>query len=60
METTASIIVVVQLCEQVIRYINAVSGVKEERQRLRSHIRNCSSLLYQLKDGAEDAEEAEE
>jgi hypothetical protein len=60
METTASIIAVIQLCEKVIKYINAVSEAKEEKRRLRSQIRACSNLLLALKDGAEDSEEVGE
>ncbi|CAN9399551.1 unnamed protein product [Alternaria alternata] len=60
METTASIIAVTQLCEKVIKYIIAVSGAKDEKARLRSKIRGCSSLLLQLQDEAADSEEVEE
>ncbi|CAN9370155.1 unnamed protein product [Alternaria sp. RS040] len=44
METTASIIAVIQLCEKVIKYIIAVSGEKAEK----------------LQDEAEESEEADE
>ncbi|KAH8623207.1 hypothetical protein IG631_22364 [Alternaria alternata] len=60
METTANIIAVTQLCEKVIKYIIAVSGAKDEKARLRSKIRGCSSLLLQLQDEAADSEEVEE
>jgi len=60
METAASIIAVVQLCETVIKYIIAVSGAKHEKQRLRTQIRDCSSLLNKLQDETDDPENAEE
>ncbi|CAO2648676.1 Nn.00g079430.m01.CDS01 [Neocucurbitaria sp. VM-36] len=53
----ASIIATAQLCEKVIKYINTVSGAKEDRKHLRGHIRECSTILLRLKDGAEDSEE---
>ncbi|CAG5152709.1 uncharacterized protein ALTATR162_LOCUS2880 [Alternaria atra] len=60
METTASIIVVAQLCERVIEYIVAVFGPKAERQRLWSQTRYCTSLLLKLKDEIDDSDEPKE
>jgi hypothetical protein len=60
METAASIIAVVQLCEKVIKYIIAVSETKNDKSRLRHKIRDCSNLLLQLRDEAEDSEQVEE
>jgi len=59
METTASIIAVVQLCEKVIKYISAVAGAKQEKFRLRSQILTCFGLLMKLKDEAEDPTQAQ-
>lgn len=59
METTASIFAITQLCDKVIKYINAVHGAKNDRQRLRSQIRACSIILLQLRDSFEDVEERE-
>jgi hypothetical protein len=60
METTASIIAVAQLCEKVVKYIIAVSGAKEEKQRLRLRVRACHALLLQLRDDVADSDEVEE
>ncbi|EOA88660.1 uncharacterized protein SETTUDRAFT_160526 [Exserohilum turcica Et28A] len=60
MDTTASLIAIVTLCEQVIKYINAAAGAKDDRQRLRTQIRTCSHFILQLKDEAEDSEQGQE
>ncbi|KAL6705251.1 hypothetical protein ACN47E_007211 [Coniothyrium glycines] len=42
METTASIIAIVDLSAKIIKYINGVVGAKDDKQRLRNQIRNES------------------
>ena len=59
METTASIIAIVQLSEKVIKYVNSVEGAKDDRGRLRDQVRACSMILLQLQDAAEDADDGE-
>jgi hypothetical protein len=59
METTASIIAILQLSEKVIQYVRDVAGATEERKRLREQVRACSNILLMLKDGMEDSEEGE-
>ena len=55
--TTASIIAIIQLSSDIVKYINGVSGATKERKRLRDGVRACEFILQQLKDDADDIEE---
>jgi hypothetical protein len=55
--TTASIIAIIQLSSDVVKYINRVGGATKERKRLRDGVRACEFILQQLKDDADDTEE---
>jgi hypothetical protein len=57
LSTTASIIAIIQLSSQIIKYINGVTGATKERKRLRESLRGCEFILQQLKDDADDTEE---
>jgi hypothetical protein len=54
---TASIIAIIQLSSDVVKYINGVGGATKERKRLRDGVRACEFILQQLKDDADDTEE---
>ncbi|CZR63705.1 uncharacterized protein PAC_13602 [Phialocephala subalpina] len=55
--TTASIIAIIQLSFDVVKYINGVGGATKDRKRLRDGVRACEFILQQLKDNADDTEE---
>ncbi|KAI1092560.1 ankyrin repeat-containing domain protein [Rostrohypoxylon terebratum] len=55
---SASIIAVIQLSSEVVKYISDVSGATKERIRLRDEVLCCESILQQLRDGSDDSEEA--
>lgn len=57
LSTTASIISVIQLTSEVVKYISGVSGAIKERKRLRDEIRACELILFELQDDVEDPEE---
>ncbi|KAL1856463.1 hypothetical protein Daus18300_010730 [Diaporthe australafricana] len=54
---TASVIAVLQLSSDVVKYINSAVGASKERKRLREELRACESILQQIKDEADDSEE---
>ena len=55
--TTTSLIAIIQLSSDVVKYINGVGGATRERKRLRDGVRACEFILQQLKDNADDTEE---
>ncbi|KAF4436368.1 hypothetical protein F53441_13284, partial [Fusarium austroafricanum] len=57
LSATASIIAVIQLSSNVVKYVNAAAGATKERKRLREGVRSCEFILQQLNDGADDSEE---
>jgi hypothetical protein len=57
LSATASVIAVLQLSSEVIKYINSATGATKERKRLREELRACETILQQLKDEADDSEE---
>ncbi|RYP44175.1 hypothetical protein DL768_009323 [Monosporascus sp. mg162] len=57
LSATASVITVLQLSSEVVKYINSTAGATKERKRLREELRACESILQQLKDEADDSEE---
>lgn len=57
LSTTASIIAIIQLSSEVVKYINGVAGATEDRKRLRNELRSCEFILQQLKDDADDTDE---
>ena len=57
LDTTASIIAILQLSAKLIEYINTAAGATKDRKRLRKEVRACSNILQQLKDEADDSEE---
>jgi hypothetical protein len=57
LSTTASVIAVIQLSSEVVKYVSAAGGATKERKRLREEVRACEYILQQLKDEADDSEE---
>ncbi|KAF2190054.1 hypothetical protein K469DRAFT_759451 [Zopfia rhizophila CBS 207.26] len=57
LSTTASIITIIQLSSDVIKYVKGAAGATTERKRLRDEVRSCESILQRLKDEADDADE---
>lgn len=57
LSATASIIAVIQLSTEVVKYIGTTAGATRERKRLRDEVRACEYILQQLKDEADDSEE---
>ncbi len=57
LSVTASIIAVIQLSSDVVKYINGVHGATKERKRLRDEVRACEFILRQLKDDAGDRDQ---
>jgi hypothetical protein len=51
--TTASIIAIIELCSEVIKYVNG-TGATTGEMRLREEVRSCKSILQRLKDAADD------
>lgn len=60
LSAAASIIAVIQLSSSVVGYINAATGAKEERLRLREGVQSCDNILQQLKDNADGLEAGKE
>lgn len=59
LSAAASIVTLLALSSEVIKYIGAASGGKEDRRRLRNEIRDCERFLQQLKDECDDSEEGD-
>ncbi|RYP43045.1 hypothetical protein DL770_011882 [Monosporascus sp. CRB-9-2] len=57
LSTTASIIAILQLSSDVVKYIIGATGAVKDRRRLREEILACESILLQLQDHADDADE---
>ncbi|RYP09021.1 hypothetical protein DL764_001517 [Monosporascus ibericus] len=57
LSTTASIIAILQLSSDVVKYIIGAKGATKDRRRLREEILACESILLQLQDHADDADE---
>ncbi|ROW10339.1 hypothetical protein VMCG_01780 [Cytospora schulzeri] len=57
--TTASLIAVLQVAAEVVKFINSAAGAINERKRLREEIRSCMFIIERLKDDSEDVEEGE-
>jgi hypothetical protein len=57
LSTTTSIITIIQLSSEVIKYLNGVTGAKIQRKRARDEVRSCEYILQRLKDKADDADE---
>jgi hypothetical protein len=55
--TTASIIAIIQLSSDVVKYISGAAGATKERKRLRDEVRACEFILQRLKDEVDYAEE---
>lgn len=55
--SAASIIAVLQLSTDVVKYIITVTGYSKERKRLREEILACESILLCLQDNAGDPEQ---
>src|SRR5262245_16833216 len=51
--TTASVITILQLSSDVVKYIIGATGATKERRRLREEILACESILIQLYDHAD-------
>lgn len=52
---SASIIAVIQLSSEVVKYITDVSGATKERIRLREEVLSCESILQELRDGTDNS-----
>ena len=57
LSTSASIVAVLQLSSEVIKYINAAKGATKERRSLREALRACEAVLQELRDEADDSKE---
>jgi ankyrin repeat protein len=57
---SASIIAVLQLTEEVVKYITSAVGATKERKRLRDELRACRNTLQDIKDEADDSEEGKD
>jgi len=57
LSTISSIVSIIQLSSEIVKYISGVSGATKERKRLRDEFRACEFILQQLKDDADDVEE---
>ncbi|KAI1453073.1 ankyrin repeat-containing domain protein [Annulohypoxylon moriforme] len=57
LSAVTSIISVIQLSSQVVKYISDASGATKDRIRLRNEVLSCESILQQLRDDADDLEE---
>lgn len=53
----ASIIAIVELCSEVIKYVNE-TGATTGEMRLREEVRSCKFILEQLKDATDDTNKA--
>jgi hypothetical protein len=60
LSATASIIAVLQLTEEVVKYITSAAGATKERKRLRDELRACRTILQTVKDEADDSEEGKD
>ncbi|KAI0421681.1 ankyrin repeat-containing domain protein [Xylaria grammica] len=56
LSTTASVIGVLQLSSDVVKYIIGATGAAKARRSLREEILSCEAVLLQLQDHADDAE----
>jgi hypothetical protein len=56
LSVSASVIAILDLSAEIIKYINDASGAPKERKRLRDEVRACEALLQDLKDEAGDSE----
>jgi len=56
LSATASIIAMLQLSSNVVKYILGATGATKERRRLREEILAYESILLQLQDHADDAD----
>jgi len=57
LNTTASVITVLQLFSKVVQYIKSAAGATKQRKGLRDELRQCENILQYLKDEADDSEE---
>jgi hypothetical protein len=57
LSTTVSIIAIIQLSSEVVRYVSGTAGATKERKRLRDEVRACEFILQRLNDEINDAEE---
>jgi hypothetical protein len=53
----ASVIAVIQLSSEVVKYVSVAAGAMKERKHLREEVRACEQILQQLKDDADDMDE---
>ena len=56
METTASIIAVLQLSGLIITYARTAHGAKDERQRLCAQLESCIHVLHSLNEDIDDSD----
>ncbi|KIW30853.1 uncharacterized protein PV07_02546 [Cladophialophora immunda] len=60
LSASASVIAVLQLSGEVVKYVNEAIGATTERKRLRDEVRACEDVLQQLKDEAAESREDED
>jgi len=60
LSVAASVVAVLQLSYQVIKYITSARGAAADRNRLRDEIRAVSHVLHQLEDRESDSEQSEQ
>jgi hypothetical protein len=57
LSTTASLIAVLQLSSDVVKYIIGAAGTSKERRRLREEVLACEFVLLQLQNRSDDVDE---
>jgi flagellar motility protein MotE (MotC chaperone) len=56
LSATASIITVIQLSSDIVKYIIGTTGATKDRRKIRDEILACENILLQLQDSADDEE----
>ena len=56
LSAAASVIAVIQISAEVVKYINSAAGATKQRKLLREELRACEDTIHQLKDEVDDDE----
>lgn len=57
LSAAASIIAVIQLSSEVVKYISDAAGATKDRIRLRNEVLGCESILQELRDDDDGSKE---